>query len=383
MRGKAKIKLEPEPAQSTKRGLMLREATLEDYHQIASIESRYGLATKSYEEWTHLHLHSPLRYESQAEAPIGWVIENEDAQIVGSVGNLLLPYEFEGKRILAVTGRGWVAEPAYRSLALLLLDRLICQPDAELFLTNAITSASAPAFDALGCYRVPAGVWDRSGFWITHHSAFMQSVLTMRKFVLARPLRYPFAAAAFLKDGLTTKALRRADVEVQCCPCFDERFDDFWDQLRSKNPHRLLAVRSREMLEWHFHYALRKNSLWIAAVVDGPRIAAYAIFDRRDNLNFGLKRVRLVDFQSPDSSPHLLVPLLRWALRECRNKGIHMLENTGAWLGKGEVLDRLTPHQRQLSTWTYVYRANSRALAERLRNQNAWGPTLYDGSASL
>jgi hypothetical protein len=372
-----------EPAQKSRHGPTLREATVEDYQQVAALEARYGLAAKSYAEWTHLHLHNPLRFEGQAKAAIGWVIETDENQIVGSVGNILLPYEFEGKRILAVTGRGLVAEPAYRSASLLLLDRLINQPGVKLFLTNAITPASAPSFKVLGCEHVPVGEWDRSAFWITHYQGFMESLLTRRDLFLARPLSYPLAAAAFLKDRLTHRALRETDVEVQSCPGFDDRFDDFWEQLKSKNPRRLLAVRSREVLEWHFRYALLKNRVWIAAVIDGPRIAAYAIFDRRDNANFGLKRVRLVDFQSCDGTTALVAPLLSWALKKCHDEGIHMLENVGAWLAEGELGDALAPHRRQLCTWTYVYRANNPGLADRLRDPRAWAPTLFDASASL
>lgn len=366
-----------------RRGPTLRETALEDYPQIAALEARHGLSVKNYEEWTHLHLCNPLIIDLETACPIGWVIESEDKQIVGSVGNILLPYEFDGKRILAVTGRGLVSEKAYRSTSLLLLDQLLNQSGVELFLTNALTPASTAAFRTLGCERIPAGVWDRSAFWITQYPGFLESALRMRSMPMARPFSYPLAAAAFLRDAFRNTAMRDSDAEVQSYSSFDDRFDDFWEHLRETQSHRLLAVRSREMLEWHFQSALRHHRLWIAAVVDGCRMAAYAVFDRRDNANFGLKRARLVDFQSRDGTTSLLAPLLSWALRKCRSEGIHMLESVGAWLGKGELLDELAGHKRQLSTWTYVYLVNHVGLAARLRDARAWAPTLFDASASL
>lgn len=379
----SKIQLATESNKTARRGPKLRETALEDYNQIASLELRYGLAAKSYEEWTHLHLSNPLRSEHQPVASIGWVIEDENKQIVGSVGNIPLLYEFQGRRILAVTGRGLVAKPAYRSTSLLLLDRLINQPGVELFLTNAITPASAAAFGAFECVRVPVGQWDQSAFWITHYPGFFGSLLAMKNLPWAGPLSYPLSAVALLKDRLTKEALSEGDVEVQACPGFDDRFDDFWRDRKRNSPHLILAVRSREVLEWHFKYSLLKNRLWIAAVADGPRLAGYAIFDRRDNPNFGLKRVRLVDFQSLDGTNALLGPLLSWALRKCRDEGIHMLENVGRWLGKGELIDNVAPHRRRLSTWTYVYRANSPSLAEGLKERTVWDPSLFDASGSL
>lgn len=378
-----KIQLAVEPARTSKPGPNLREASPGDYDQIASLEARYGLATKSCEEWSHLHLNNPLRYESEPPAPIGWVIESDDGRIAGSVCNIVLPYVFGGKRIRVATGRGLVVEPAHRSLTLFLLDRLMHHPGVELFLTNAITPASASSFDALGCARVPVGMWDRSAFWITHYRGFLQSFLARRNVLAARQLSYPLAAAAFLKERLVTRPIHARDIEVQRCPSFDDRFDDFWEHLRNRNPHLLLADRSREVLEWHFRHAILKKRLWIAAVVDGPRIAAYALFDRRDNASCGLKRVRLVDFQSRQENGWLCLPLLSWALKECREEGIHMLESVGAWLGKQEWVGGYAPYQRQLSAWTYVYQANNPYLAERLQGRDSWAPTLFDASASL
>jgi len=354
MRSTSRNLISVEPIRTTRPGLKLREASLKDYDQIASLETRHGLAAKSFEEWTHLHVNNPLLPGS----PIGWVIEGEDKQIVGSVGNVPLLYELEGKRILAVTGRGLVTEPAFRSASLVLLDRLINQPGMDLFLTNAITPASAAAFSVLGCQRVPVGEWDQSAFWITGYLGFQKSLLVMKN--LPAPLSYPLAVAASLRDRLTKTPLGENDVEVQSCLRFDVRFDELWEELRRRNPH-----------------------LWIATVVDGVRLSGYAIFDRRDNAKFGLKRIRLVDYQSLDGTTALLGPMLSWALKKCRDEGIHMLEDVGRWLEKGELIDKAAPYRRNLSAWTYVYRASNPNLAENLRKRRVWSPSLFDATASL
>jgi hypothetical protein len=172
------------------------------------------------------------------------------------------------------------------------------------------------------------------------------------------------------------------DIEVKGCPGFDSRFDGFWEQLKSRNPKTLLAVRTRAVLEWHFKGAVSNNRLWIATVVDGPRLLAYAIFERNDNRT-GLKRMRLVDFQSLDSHRMLLSSALSWALRKCQDEGIHVLEISGRWLEKGELIHAVAPYRRKLSTWTFFYRANTPQLEERLKDRSAWAPSLYDGDASL
>jgi hypothetical protein len=379
-----KIFENPVEGRRAARGFKLREASFKDHEQIASLESRYGLVSKNYDEWSHLWLGNPVYRELRADWSIGWVLEDPDHRVVGTMGNIPLLYEFEGRRILVASGRHWVAEPAYRSASLILLDKVVNQQNVDLYLNNTVSArAAAAALDVFECPRVPVGVWDESRFWITHYQGFSESFLGWKNYPLAKPLSYPLAAAIFLKDRLTNTDLRERDVEVTACSGFDERFDDFWEDLKTNNPHRLLAVRTREVLEWHYKHALLDDRLWIMTVVDGPRLIAYAIFERKDKPELGLKRMVLVDFQSLDGSTALLSPLLSRALTKCREKGIHVLENIGRWLESGELIETVAPYRRKLSAWSYVYRANDSRLAESLKDRRVWAPSLFDGDASL
>src|SRR5580693_7424874 len=87
----------------------VRETVFEDYPKIAELESRYGLHPKSYEEWKHLWLHNPAYYDFR-RWPVGWVCENERNEIVGSLGNIQLAFEFENRRLVAATSRGLVVD---------------------------------------------------------------------------------------------------------------------------------------------------------------------------------------------------------------------------------------------------------------------------------
>lgn len=376
-----------EPAQSYAenlgRGTKLREASWGDHEQIAALESRHGLGIESPERWGHLWLENPEYRHLKGGWTIGWVIEDPSGKIVASIGNIPLSYELAGRKILAVSGRGWVAEVPYRSKALSLLDRVIHQPDVNLFLNSSVNSNSANAVNAFGCIRVPVGLWDESSFWITNYQGFVERILVSKTHGLAKALSHPFSAVAFLKDRLTTKGLHARDVEVKSLAAFDDRFDDFWLDLKRKNPHVLLAVRSCEVLEWHYKSALLDNRLWIATVVDGTRMVAYALFERQDTRAFGLTRMRLVDFQSLDGGTALLEPLLCWALRRCRNEGMHLLEVVGRWLEKGEFIETVAPHRRKLDAWRFVYRANDSSLATTLQDPRSWAPSLFDGDAVL
>ena len=145
-----------------KRAPKLREARLEDYEQIAALESRFGLTAKPYNEWVHLWQGNPLYRELKTDWPIGWVVEDQDGKIVGSMGNIPFLYELDGRRILVASGHSWVADLEYRSVSLLLLHKLIRQSHVDLYLNNTVGNSSVAAVTALGCSRMPVGIWDEA-----------------------------------------------------------------------------------------------------------------------------------------------------------------------------------------------------------------------------
>ena len=389
-----------------KRAPKLREARLEDYEQIAALESRFGLTAKPYNEWVHLWQGNPVYRELKTDWPIGWVFEDQDGKIVGSVGNIPLLYELDGRRILVASSRSWVADVEYRSVSLLLLDNLIRQRQVDLFLSNTVGDKAVAAITAYGCSPIPVGIWDEVAYWITNYRGFFQSIVAMKNYRLTRPfafpswegswtrlkalrarlskpLSYPLSAAAFLKDRLAKTSVREGEVEVKLCTDFDDRFDSFWEEVKRNNRHVLLAVRTREVLEWHFKYALLGNRLWIVTAVDGPRLVAYAIFEKSVNPRSGFKQVNLVDYLSLEDGTSMLEPLLAWTLRRCRSEGVHVLEHTGRWMEKGEFIETAAPYRRKLGTWSYFYHTNNPELRVLLNSRQVWTPSLFDGDATL
>jgi hypothetical protein len=291
--------------------------------------------------------------------------------------NIPLGYEFEGERVTATTGRGWVVDPDYRAYACLLLDELFQQQDVDLFLNTTVNRHAAEAYRTFDSPPVPAGHWDRSAFWITNYRGFVESFITAKRWKGGSLLAFPAAAALFFRDKLAAPTLTRAKVAVTFETDFDERFDAFWEELRRRNRNVLLAVRTREALQWHFRYHLKKRRLAIATVSDRRSLIGYAIFCRKDEEEYGLKRIRFIDYQSLDDGESL-ASMLSAMLGRCRQDGIHILEDVGC-----STRETVAPHHRKLSSWLFYYKANNSALAGRLRDPASWRPSLFDGDSSL
>jgi amino acid adenylation domain-containing protein len=362
----------------------IREARFEDYPRISVLESRYGLNPKRYEEWKDLWLGNPL-YQQLSRWPIGWVCESAEGEIVGSVANIPLAYGIEGKPLVAATSRSFVVDTAYRSHSFWLLSRFFGQKDADLFLNTTVNAKAAKLQEAFQALRVPAGVWDRSAFWVTNYRAFTASLMARKGIVGVTGLGYPLSAGLFVRDAIAGKALWRRDrgVQAEFRNHFDERFDVFWDRVSKQRTHQLLATRSRAVLDWHFRHSLASNKAWLLTVSKGDELSAYAILCRQDNPSYELQRMRLIDFQALPGQTELLRPILAQALQRCHDEGLHMLEAMGFSGEKQRVIDSTAPHYRELGAWRYFYKAKDPQLAQRLRDPEVWDACGFDGDASL
>jgi len=359
-----------------------RPATLSDFERIHALERRYNLGFRSFEEWSHLWVDNPA-CKYAGDLPIGWVLEDSEHEVVGSIGSVPFLFELNGRQLIAAQAASWVVEECYRGYAPLLFDQFLSQSGVDLYLCVAGNADAQPVIMSQ-CSRVPAGTWNRAAFWIANYGGFAASALAKRDVRFRSWLRYLVCAAmvahdVFRRDALRAALRRGKDYEVRTCTAFDGQFDDFWETVRARNPSQLRATRSREVLEWHFKYPLARNAAWISTVSDGSQLLAYAVFSRKDVSTIGLRRVRLIDYQSRDGEAWLLGPMLADTLERCKRDGTAVLESIGWRIGNGDLMDKLAPHFRTLPSWWYFYKAATPALANILKQPAVWDPLLYDG----
>jgi len=363
-------------------GVRLREARFEDHAAISALEQRVGLKSKPFSEWCALWRNNPVYQKLGPKWPIGWVLEDREGRLVGSLNNLPIPYVFRGKRLLIATGRGWAVEESHRTFALLLMDAYFDQPYADLFFNTTVNGNAAEAHTFFGSKRVPAGDWETAAYLITGYRGFVASALRIKRIPLAGLLSYPASLSLWFKDTVLGRRLPRSAAVCEITPSFDERFDTFWKSLENSSS-TLTAERSREILTWHFGESLARNELQILTVSSQGIMRAYGILQRRDEPQYGLKRMRLVDLQSLDKSADHYVAIIRRAVEACRARGIHMLEHVGCGLEKTQVFEQVAPYRRKLPAWPFLYLTRDRQLSIALEDPGAWEPSSFDGDASL
>lgn len=363
----------------------VREAVFEDYSRIAAVQAQNGLVVPSRDGWLALWKDNPVYRARGGDWPIGWVLEAESGEIVGTISNLPLAYSLRGRTLVTAAPCSWAIDVAYRGHSMLLLNRVMSQKCADLLVSTTVSLRAERGCRALGWSRVPVGSWDRSEFWITDHRGFAQHAVLQNAGAFGTILSVPVSAGLLGWEALRPMRTRitGGTPEISVLSAFDSRFDEFWAELKQQNPDLLLAVRSRAALEWHFRRSLTMGRIWVLTATRNSRLVAYAIFDRLDNTAFGLNRVRFVDFQCLRGAEDTLRESLLLMLQLCRQEGMHCLELTGGWLGRPGQPRIAAPYDRRLKSWTFYYKAASPEIRNALKDPKVWAPTSFDGDGSL
>ncbi len=360
---------------------VVRIATVSDYEAIATVQKRNGLVPRSATEWAAFWSGNPACMALGGEWPIGWVLEDEAGGMVGTISNLPMQCRFQGRDVLAACAFAWAVDVSYRRYSLILLNHFMKQGGVDLLLSTTVSPTSEPAFRGFGWSKVPVESCGECSFWITNYDGFARSTLAKRNMSRYALLRAPLAAALFLRDMVLCAGFggKPLDPEIEFSSAFDRRFDVFWKRLERQRGNVLLAVRTFETLAWHYRRA-QGNSPVIVACSRKGRLRAFAVFERQDNPGFGLKRVRLLDFQALRGEESLIGPAISAMLDRCRKEEVHVLEVP---YGLPVPAKPRSVYRRKLDFFPCYYRPIDERLCEPLARPESWAPSAFEGDASL
>ena len=360
----------------------LRQMAFVDYPQVQRLEAGQLKSTSPTEEWRGLFLDNPAWARVGKEWPIGWVLENEAGDVVGSITSFPSIYRFRGQDLICANGRAWVCAPEYRGYAPWLMEEFFNQPRVDLCISTTANANAEPICRTFAT-RVPVGDWESAAYWITGYRGFARMALQKLGIPLAGALALPASAALWLKDTVLVRTLPAfsSGVEIATSDTFDSRFEVFWEELVRQNPNKVLAARDRGTLTWHFAIAMRRTRLWIVTAVRNGLLRAYCILKRPGGEN-GVRRMRLIDYQTVETDTDLLPGILRVVLQHCAAEDLYVLEHVGRGLPKMQAIDQFA-HRRKLPNWKFYYHAANPALHAELSKPEVWDPSQFDGDASI
>ncbi len=360
--------------------MIVREATFDDYEGIMPVRRACGLTERERASWEHHWTGNP---HWSPETPIGWVVESSEGRILGTFSNIPVAYQLGRRRLLAAVGNSYAVLPEGRKRSLQIMTAFCDQPHVDLLLSSTPAPTVAELLQKFfGALRAPypenTGVFS----WITNYRGLARAVLRRKGGRLAGGLTHFAAPALWTSDKLRRRrspsAGRRPDVRP--LDEFDDRFDAFWARL-GKRQDRLLAVRDRASLAWHFPEAYMPGRM-ILGLHQGDVLFGYAVLIRMDHEPTGLKRLRICDLQTLENDSEHVEALLSAAIDAARQSGVHMVEIMGHDGFTRSIIERSNPHHRQGGMQCLYWVKNSE-LDGPLLLPETWSLSPYDGDNSL
>jgi len=367
--------------------MKIREISSNDYEQVKLLLIRNGLLPPNKHLWEFLWKENPENLDNKKlkNWPMGWVLENDNGRIVGNLWNILMIYKFKDKKLTAAIPSSWTVDKSYRAYSIPLHENFFIQKNVDIFIaTTANYTAGRVLEEVFKAKKIPFNSDDEVLFWIMNYHNFVKSFM-VKKNIPLKILSYPISLGLKVIDNVRNmrRIIRNKTVEIREYHCFDQRFDIFWEKLKNKNQGRLLCIRNREWLEWHYKAYKNTDKLSIFCVEKKGEITAYGILRRADNPKINLTRMKLVDLQSIDNDNIVIEEIVKSCIKKCKKDEISVFEAVGFNKEKRNIIEKFKPLKRKYQSWPFFYKVNNKELGLELENYKIWDVCEYDGDASL
>lgn len=366
---------------------VIREAVFEDCWQVADLQRKFGLEPDTPEDWERLWVNNPAKH---ANVPIGWILE-EKKQVVGFLGNVSRSYDLAGKEIKAVAARGWVVEPDFRNMTVLLLSKYLNQKNVDILLNSSSNDKAYHVFVKMGSRTVPLNVYEKLLFWVTNGQNFITSVAAYLRMppVLSRGAgligaffsALPVWGIDYYMNRKITILSNRYVMRVIEPDMIGDEFDRLWEIKRSEHI-KFLADRSSSKLKWHF--SKEAFDTRIICCYEQGELKGYLAIAKMRNGKTDFIRYVIIDLIALNDSPLVVEYLIASAYKLSRSEKAVAMELLGFNDEIRKVVKGMKAMGRKSFPTPFTFKLVNKDLSQdQFEKKDIWYPSLFDGDSSL
>jgi hypothetical protein len=366
---------------------ILREATFSDFEAVRELKRRWGLIPDSFQNWERLWRDNPALKSSSHTLPIGWVLQ-ADCRVVGYLGNVASLYHYGARKLTAVTGHGFVVEPAHRAVSLSLMAAFFRQKSVDLYLTTTAIPAVGKIAQAFKAHPLPQPDYEQVLFWVLKAHPFAQHV--MERLRLRPTLSSAGAVVVSVAIG-TDKSLRRRwprhhstllEVKEIGVASVGDDFRALWTS-KITEKLLLLADRTPATLRWHFETPGDEGTTRVFCCYAGKELRGYAVVRNDPGHAGGLRRSFISDILAKKDDSETLSALCVAAYNHAKHAGSHTLEVLGFPQSVRSVCSQWSPFVRKYPSCPFYYKAADPDLHKALADAALWYASPFDGDTTL
>jgi hypothetical protein len=358
----------------------LRQVRPDEYEIAHRVKIECGIGSlDSLESWRKMYIENPAIRWIDGTWPIGWLLVR-GTEVGGYMGNIPQVYQHRHRHFVASTASGLAVIPSFRSHSFAIMKAFMSQ-SSELLLATTSTAQVTRLWSMFGMSPLPGADPRTASEFSLFSASAVSRRLRRRGFprLAAQMLAEPAAMMLRLWTVRQGSHFPRGRNPALRTSSFDERFDTFWIEW-SKRFTGLVAVRSRETLNWRFGHRLRRNG---GAIVvqenDVGQLTGYAVLvGMGDEGQDDFRQYYLADILVMDDDMELMLALFKDVFRACAEDGMESLVFYELPKPYRDVLLSRGPETR--SALGFYFAAHSVELNQLLRTPEGAYFSLFDGN---
>lgn len=360
--------------------IKLRKVNYSDYNQIKKLHLRNEIKIFDELEWNNFWKKNPIINNNDYKFPIGWVLE-KDSNIIGYLGNIIKEYYLKEKKLFVACSHAWVVDQKYRLNSFTLLNVFFSQKNIDLFITSSPNKISEKVFIKYGAKKLLTKNYDDNFFLILNVDNFLYSYLKYLNKTPSKILKIflskLFQALFFGKINYWKKY--NFNEKINFLSSFNKSFENFWLEVK-KNNKKLILSKSPSWYNWHIKSF---KNFWITTLYQDNIIKGYAVCCERNNENYHLKRISIIDVVVRENDKKSYLSLLSSSIKKSKELGYHTIDMIGTSEIKRKMFSAFKTFKRKNSNFAFYYYSNNINLMDTLSDENIWDTTLFDGDNFL
>jgi hypothetical protein len=255
--------------------------------------------------------------------PFGWIIE-EDAEILGFIGNIPFSFQVSGKKDTAIAGTSWCTKPSARGFnSLKLVQTFTQQENGALLINNTPNEAAQKIFPKYGYHCVQLPPDGMEYIYVRNYDWFLS--LLNRQYITSQPLRdiimgmkYPLKHLSPVIQRFKNWRLpepKDPELKFSFCRTCGDAFTDLWESHR--NPDQVTLYRDADTLNWLYFSKIVSNKRHVIAchLEETGELQGYAVFDKLCADEKGGYLLQLKDVFFPDMETQFLLLMLGYSFK--------------------------------------------------------------------
>lgn len=354
----------------------LREANYNDYNEVKKLHFRNNIKILDKLEWMNFWKKNPLINNNKNKFPIGWVLVKNN-EIIGFLGNIVKEYYLKDKKLLVACSHAWVVDKKYRLNSFRLINIFFSQKNIDLFITSTPNKVTEKIFIKYGAKKLSTKNFNKNFFLILNVENFIYSFFKYFKksinkyfnILLSKLFKFLF----FYKINYWKKFT--FDEKVDFLKSFNMNFEDFWLNLKQNNKKMILS-KSPNWCNWHIKSF---KNFWITTLHQNNTLKGYAVCCERNNDNYRLKRVSIIDVVVSERDQKSYMSLIGNSIKKGYELGYDIIDMIGTNQIKRNMFSSFKTFERKNSNFLFYYYSSNKSLMDTLSGEDIWDTTLFDG----